>query len=65
MNMNPTFRQRDNALLGRHPCHIAAAILLQAVPVVFAAEAGSVCATTFTNAVEDFCRLATRKTLVT
>jgi hypothetical protein len=45
--------------------YVTAAILLQAVPVVVAAPPGFVYATTFTNAVEDFHRLATRKTLVT
>jgi len=38
--------------------------LLQAVPVVCAAPPGFVYATTFTNSVEDFHRLATRKSLV-
>jgi 2,4-diaminopentanoate dehydrogenase len=45
--------------------YITTAVLLQAVPVVCAAPPGFVYATTFTNAVEDFHRLATRKTLVT
>ena len=45
--------------------YVTSAILLQAVPVVCAAPPGFVYATTFTNAVEDFHRLATRKTLIT
>jgi hypothetical protein len=45
--------------------YVTSAILLQAVPVVCAAPPGFVYANTFTNAVEDFHRLATRKTLVT
>lgn len=45
--------------------YVTAAILLQAVPVVCAAPPGFVYASTFTNAVDNFHRLGTRKTLVT
>jgi 2,4-diaminopentanoate dehydrogenase len=44
--------------------YATASVLLQAVPVVVAAPPGIVYATTFTNSVEDFHRLATRKSLV-
>jgi hypothetical protein len=45
--------------------YVTSAVLLQAVPMVCAAPPGFVYATTFANAVEDFHRLGTRKTLVT
>jgi 2,4-diaminopentanoate dehydrogenase len=45
--------------------YVTSSVLLQAVPVVCAAPPGFVYATTFTNAVPNFRRLAERKTLVT
>ncbi|MET0657636.1 MAG: hypothetical protein ABW110_05695 [Steroidobacteraceae bacterium] len=45
--------------------YTTATVLLQAVPIVCAAQPGLVYATTFTNSVNDFSRLATRKTMVT
>ncbi|MET0985915.1 MAG: hypothetical protein ABW034_10955, partial [Steroidobacteraceae bacterium] len=45
--------------------YTTATVLLQAVPVVCAAPPGLVYATTFTNSVNDFSRLATRETMVT
>jgi 2,4-diaminopentanoate dehydrogenase len=44
--------------------YTTATVLLQAVPVVCAAPPGLVYATSFTNAVNDFRRLAARKTMV-
>ena len=44
--------------------YATSAVLLQAVPVIVAAPPGIVYATTFTNSVEDFHRLGTRKSLV-